>query len=117
MKILWGVGGFFSLGLGIIGIFLPLLPTVPFLILAAFCFAQSSHRMHRWLIDHPVLGPPIRNWQRNGAITRRTKWLASLSMLTVFAVSLAFGLRSSILIVQALTLSGAALFIWTRPGG
>ncbi len=116
MKFLWLIGGYASLGLGIIGIVLPILPTVPFLILAAFCFAESSERLHVWLTGHPVLGPPIRDWRERGAIARRAKWLASLSMLAVFGLSLALDAGPLILAVQAMALTGAALFIWTRPG-
>ena len=115
MKILWNIGGLVSLALGFLGIVLPILPTVPFLILAAFCFARGSDRLHQWLLNHPRLGPPIRDWQRNGAIHPRAKRLASLSMAVVFVLSLLLGLRWSVLLVQAVCLTGAAIFIWSRP--
>ena len=117
MKILWNIGGLASLALGILGVVLPILPTVPFLILAAFCFARGSDRLHQWLLDHPRLGPPIRDWQQKGAINRRAKTVASLSMVAVFGLSLLLGLRWSILLVQAACLTGAAVFIWSRPDG
>ena len=116
-RALWIAAGVLSLALGIVGAVLPLLPTVPFLLLAAFSFARGSDRLHHWLIHHPRLGPPIRDWQARGAIGRRAKWLASLSMAVAFGASLALGLRPTILAVQAAALAGAALFIWTRPEG
>lgn len=117
MRWLWGTAGCLALLLGIAGIALPLLPTVPFLLLAAFCFARSSRRLHRWLVDHPRFGPPIREWQRHGAISIRAKRLATLSIGAVFALSIVMALPPALLIVQALVLACVLLFIWTRPHG
>lgn len=97
------------------GIVLPLLPTVPFLLLATFCFARSSERMHNWLVTHPRFGPAITDWQQNGAIGIRAKKLATVSVLIVFAISVAVGLRLPILIIQGVVLGLVLLFIWTRP--
>lgn len=65
--------GVLSVGLAIIGIFLPLLPTTPFLLLAAACFVRSSDRLYTWLITHKWLGPYIRNYREHQAITRKVK--------------------------------------------
>ncbi|WP_163847916.1 YbaN family protein [Pseudooceanicola aestuarii] len=117
MRLLWAVFGFTALALGGLGIALPLLPTVPFLLLATFCFARSSERLHNWLINHEKLGPPIRDWQENGAISRRAKVLATLSVLAVFCLSAAIGLRSELLMIQGATLCCVMVFLWTRPNG
>ena len=117
MKVFWAVFGLLSLGLGMIGVVMPLLPTVPFLLLAAFCFARSSEKLHYWLMSHPTLGPPIQKWQQNGAINRRAKRLATLSIGIVFMISLLIGLRWEILVVQAVTLCLVMVFIWSRPNG
>ena len=66
-------GGVLCTGLAVLGIFLPLLPTVPFLLLAAACFARSSERLHRWLLDHRHLGPMIRGYLDGSGIPRRAK--------------------------------------------
>ena len=105
------------MGLGIVGAALPLLPTVPFLLLAAFCFARSSPRVHRWLVEHPKFGPPIADWRRSGAIRRKVKWYATVSILVGFSIPLMIGVRAEILAIQAVVLSAVALFIWTRPEG
>jgi uncharacterized membrane protein YbaN (DUF454 family) len=66
--------------IGFVGIFLPVLPTTPFFILAAGCFARSSPRLERWLLDHPRFGASLRDWQERGAIPRKAKVLACAGM-------------------------------------
>ena len=78
------VAGWASLGLGAIGAVLPLLPTVPFIILAAFCFARSSPRLETWLLSHPHFGHHIVAWREKGAISRKGKVAATVA----FAVSI-----------------------------
>ena len=72
--------GSLSLALGVIGIVLPLLPTTPFLLLAAFCFLRSSHRLHQWLLRHRILGPYIDNYVNHRALSLRAK-VGTLSLL------------------------------------
>lgn len=115
MRALWLIGGGISLGLAMVGVLLPLLPTVPFLLLAAFCFARSSERLHAWLLSHPRLGPPIADWRERGAIARPAKWAATGSILAAFALSLVLGVGAKVLAVQAVTLGAVSLFIWSRP--
>lgn len=73
---LWVGAGALALSTGIIGIFLPLLPTTPFVLLAAYCFARGSERIERWLLTHPRFGPMIRRWRDHRAIPLRAKQLA-----------------------------------------
>jgi uncharacterized membrane protein YbaN (DUF454 family) len=115
MKAFWFIFGCIVLVLAVIGIFLPLLPTVPFLLLAAFCFARSSERAHDWLVGHPKLGPPIRDWQKNGAIGLKSKKMATACVIAAFALSVFLGLRWQVLAIQAIVLTCVMLFIWTRP--
>lgn len=72
-----------SLSLGVLGIFVPLLPTTPFLLLASACFVRSSERLHNWLIHHKVFGNYIRCYQQYRAISLRSKVL-TVSVLWVF---------------------------------
>ena len=115
IRIILVIIGLVSLALGVIGIFLPIMPTVLFLLLAAICFANASERLHRWLLSHPVFGPPIRDWNARGAIGRNAKWLASASFVGSFVIAMALGFGPIILSIQAFCLIGVAIFIWSRP--
>lgn len=114
-RVLWLMLGVVSMACGIAGAILPLVPTTPFLLLAAFSFARSSPRLHTWLVTHPRLGPPIDDWNRYGAINRRAKIIAIAVMVATLAGSAAVGLSAWILLVQAVAMCGAATFILTRP--
>lgn len=115
MRLFWLLGGFAAVGTGFVGVFVPLLPTVPLMILAAFCFARSSPRLHRWLATHPVYGPHIRDWRDHGAIHPNGKKIATMSIAAAFLISVLLGVRPAILAVQALVLGAVLVFIWTRP--
>lgn len=76
--------GVLSMGLGVAGIFLPLLPTTPLLLLSAWCFVRSSERLYKWLINHPYLGEYIRNFREYKAIPLRVKVISvALIWLTI----------------------------------
>ncbi len=81
MRRLYLAAGLISTGLGAIGAFLPLLPTVPFLLLAAFCFARSNPEWERKILDHPVWGPQVIAWRERRAISRRAKVVAVVTLL------------------------------------
>lgn len=115
VRALWIVAGGLATVLGTLGALLPLLPTTPFALLAAFCFMQGSERLHRWILAHRVFGPLIRDWQRSGAISARAKTIAVITMALTFALSAAFGVRPLILLIQMLVLAGAASFVLSRP--
>jgi uncharacterized protein len=117
MRGLWLVAGVLFLGLGLLGVVLPVLPTTPFLLLAAGCFAKSSPRLHRWLLTHPLFGPPIRNWEANGAISRPAKRLAAGSMAAVFLLSAWAGLSWPLLLAQGALIAVGLWFVLTRPDG
>ncbi|MAD94630.1 MAG: hypothetical protein CML33_03945 [Rhodobacteraceae bacterium] len=115
MRPIWFICGVLSLIIGVIGIPVPGLPTVPFLLLATFCFARSSARAHSWLVNHHKLGPPIVAWQKNGSIRRPAKIAASVTIVASFLISILISLPMGGLIIQALALSCVSIFIWSRP--
>ena len=115
VRLIWLVVGTLALVLGAIGVVLPLLPTTPFVLVAAFAYAKSSDRLHAWLLAHRVFGPLIDDWHRYGAISRRAKTAAIASMLAVIAISLLLRVPTHAIVIQVVVLSGSALFILTRP--
>ena len=114
-RALWFVVGVGALLLAALGLALPLLPTTPFVLLAAFAFARSSDRWHAWLRRHRVFGPMIEDWRRHRAIDRRTKIAGIVSMAGVFGLSVALNVGAAILAVQAAVLTIAAAFVLSRP--
>lgn len=116
-RLFWLATGLISTACGIAGIVLPLVPTTPFLLLAAYAFARSSPGLYVWLVRHPRLGPPIRNWRRNRAISRKAKALAVLSMAAALVITVALGFPSHILLIQAVVMVPVAAFVLTRPSG
>jgi len=115
MRIFWGSLGGISVGLGTAGVVLPLLPTTPFMLLAAYCFARSSPRLEQWLLSHPRFGPVIADWRAHGAISGRGKVLSVGAIALAFALSLALGLPGMVLAIQAAVLGAVSLFVLTRP--
>jgi len=112
---LWILSGLVALALGALGAVLPLLPTTPFILLSAFCFARSSPRLHDWLLTHRIFGPLILNWEREGAISRRAK-IAAVSMMAITPViTILIGAPIWALLAQIAVLAGAATFVLTRP--
>lgn len=107
--------GWTAVALALIGVVLPVLPTVPFMILAAFLFTRGSPRARAWLIEHAHFGPHIRAWEDHGGISRRAKGLAVATMAAVFLISVLFALPWYVLAIQATCMVPAAVFILTRP--
>ena len=87
----YNVAGSACVVLAFLGLFLPLLPTTPFLLLAAFCFSRGSARLHKWLLEQRTMGPIIRDWNERRVIQPRVKWVATLSVVLLVGGPLAFG--------------------------
>ena len=85
----WWLLAWASLALGVVGIVVPGLPTVPFVLLSAYAAARGSKRLHAWLLAHRRFGPMIRDWQARGAVSRRAKWLATAMMALAATVMFA----------------------------
>ena len=117
MRLFWFMVGFAALVLGAIGVVLPLLPTTPFIILAAFAFGKSSPRLEAWLENSATFGPMIANWRAHGAIAMRYKLIALGMMGGAFVISVLLQMSARVLIIQAVCLAAAATFILTRPSG
>ncbi len=116
-RFLWLLLGLGATGCGIAGTVLPLVPTTPFLLLAAFAFAKSSPRLHAWLTTHPQFGPLIVNWQRNRAIGRGAKRTALVFMVLALVLSWLLAVPGWVLAVQAVVMACVAIFILSRPDG
>ena len=94
-KLLLITAGTICVGLGIIGLVLPVVPTSPFLLLAAACYARSSKRFYNRLLANPIFGPPIRQWREDRSIPARAKWLAIAMILLTFSVTVIFILEDA----------------------
>lgn len=115
-KPLFFLAGCLSLILGVVGAFLPVLPTTPFVLLASYFFFHSSKVMHDWLLSHRTFGPLIRDWESYGIIRPSAKRLASVMIILSFCYPLFFKdfslwFKFLLLITELSVLS----FIWTRP--
>lgn len=113
--LLWRALALASLVIGVIGIFVPLLPTTPFLILSAWAAGKGWPQFEAWLLAHPRLGPPIRRWREHRAVPRRAKWLATLTMGASAAWVWASGAPSGLALALTLGLAAVAAWLWRRP--
>ncbi|HEU4535135.1 MAG TPA: YbaN family protein [Polyangiaceae bacterium] len=111
----WTLFAYLSLGLGIVGIVLPGLPTVPFVLLAAYCAARGSQRLHAKLLAHRQFGPMIRDWQANGAVSRRSKWLATTMMSICAVILFLTSPKLWAAAAGATTMAAVAVWLWLRP--
>jgi hypothetical protein len=110
---LWTGAGLMFVGIGAVGAVLPLLPTVPFLLLALYCFARGNPAWEQRLLDHPRWGPPLRGWRERRVIPRRAKKAALFAMaLSVVVTAVTVGWPWVLIPVLVLVISGG--WIWTR---
>jgi uncharacterized membrane protein YbaN (DUF454 family) len=108
--------GWVMVGLGTLGIFLPVMPTAPFLIVAAWAFSRSSERFHRWLYNHPHFGPPLIAWNRHGVIPVTAKVLSVAGMYSSLVLVIAFVASDWVLpLIHFCIVTPVAIYILTRP--
>jgi len=107
--------GWLSLILGIIGIFLPIVPTVPFIFLSAFCFSKSSVKMQNWIMSKPYLGPAIKDWNDHQIIRKKAKILSTIAIIISFASTIIF-VKVFLVVKVIIAVIGIILlvFIWSR---
>lgn len=113
--VFFGVG-WLMVAIGTVGVFLPLLPTTPFLIVAAGCFARSSPRFESWLLAHRTFGPILVAWRERGAIPRKGKWLSAAGMGLGYALFW-FGSHPGALsaTIMAAAFLAISAYVWSRP--
>ncbi|MFM2280141.1 MAG: hypothetical protein RLZZ444_2372 [Pseudomonadota bacterium] len=116
MRSLYLLLGWFFVGLGVVGIVLPVLPTTPFILVAAGFFAKGSPRAERWLMEHPVFGEPLAAWRERGAIPTYAKVLAVSMMSLSFGAILLGGVMPlwATIILGGLLLA-CAFYVMSRP--
>jgi hypothetical protein len=106
--------GHVSLAVGVVGIFVPLLPTTPFVLLAAICYSHGSERFHTWLLEHPRFGPMVHAWREHGAIGIRAKWMGATMVVISISYSV-YRLDSPWNIVSLAIGATVLCFILSRP--
>lgn len=113
---IWLAAGWLCVAAGVAGIFLPVVPTTPLMLLAAWCFSKGSERLHRWLLEHPRLGPPIRDWEENRVVPLRAKLLATAMIVPLIGyMTLATAAPPwTKALAVGLGIAGLA-FIWSKP--
>ena len=108
--------GWFFVALGVIGAFLPVMPTTIFLIIAAWCFARSSPELEAWLLAHPLFGATLRNWRERGAISKRAKLMACGMIAVSYCIYLGFRHPSPLAaVLVGLAMAAPAVYVATRP--
>jgi uncharacterized protein len=111
----YAVLAYLCVGLAMLGVLLPGLPTVPFLLLAAWAASRGSARLHRWLYEHPRFGQVLIDWERKGAVSRRAKVLAVALLSSSWLIMLWRADNPWLLAALALLFAGVGTFVVTRP--
>lgn len=111
----WALAAYACLGLALAGVALPILPTTPFALLAAYCAARGSERLHRRLLAHGTLGPVIRDWSEQHAVTRRAKLIATATMALSAGILLLLSGIGWALLGTSAVMALVATWLWLRP--
>lgn len=116
LRLIFLAAAWISLGLGVLGIFLPILPTTPFAILSGYLFSKSSPKLHQWLLQRPILGELIIQWEKHGVIKIKAKVMSTALIIplfsyTIFFVDVVWPIKLIVSLIGVAVLS----FIWSRP--
>jgi uncharacterized membrane protein YbaN (DUF454 family) len=116
----WWLLAYASLGMGILGVFVPGLPTTVFILIAAYAASRGSERLHGYLLSHPRFGPMIRDWHLHRAVSRRAKWAATWTMLACAVILLVVMLwtgshRWWMVALPIACMATVATWLWRRP--
>lgn len=103
------------LALAVVGAFLPVLPTVPFLLLAAFFAGKSSPRLHKWMHEHPHFGKNLRDWEQERAISRKSKAIAVVTICASWFIIYFTLAKTSLVIAVTLIFIAVIIYLVTRP--
>ncbi|ENH95937.1 hypothetical protein J416_13474 [Gracilibacillus halophilus YIM-C55.5] len=114
-RILWMIGGSISLIIGFIGIFLPLLPTTPLVLLAGFCYGKSSPRLHQWLMTNKYFGHYLVDYQKGNGVPVRVKVFATIIVWSSVLFTLTVIPLLAVKLFMVLVALGVSIFIMTSP--
>ena len=112
---LWRALALVCIALAVIGVVLPVIPTVPFLIVAAWAGSRGWPRLETWLLEHPRHGPALRRWRDRGAVPRRAKWLATTMMALSAAMLAVSPVAWWLKLAVPVLMTCVALWLWRRP--
>ncbi|MFJ3045972.1 YbaN family protein [Herbaspirillum chlorophenolicum] len=112
---LWLALAYASLGIGILAIFIPGIPTTEFILLSAWAAGKGSPRLQRWLENHPVFGAMIHHWRHGRVVARRAKLSASIMMSLCLVIMLLTIKHRWIIVIAAIGMTAGAIWMWSRP--
>ena len=114
-RLLWRLLAMLFVTLGVLGIFLPVVPTVPFLLVAAWAAGRGWPALEQWLLGHPRYGQAIRQWRSAGIVSRRAKWAATLMMACSALLLQLTGAPVALKVGVPLFMALVAIWLWYRP--
>lgn len=115
-KLFWNILGFLSLGMAYIGVITPGVPYSPFIVFAAYCFSKGSERMHRWIMNHKLFGPFLRNWGEKRVFPTKMKYFMLVMMTSSLIIMYFTGVKPIGIVSTAAFMALVAVWAWKYPG-
>ena len=112
---LWTLLAYVCIALALLGLVVPGLPTTPFVLVAAWAASRGSARLHAWLHEHPRLGPPLNDWEQQGAVTTRAKIIALSFLAVSWGIMYVREIGTAVLVGVGLLFLTVGTFVATRP--